>query len=283
MPQPLLELGGPKGASLIHLAPANGFPPQTYMPMLASLTDHHRAICFPPRALWGDLAPPDEFRDWQMLADDLLRAFNQWDMREIVAVGHSFGGIASMLAAIKEPCRFRALVLLDPTILADEVLDWLKAAAEQNSLDQTPLVQGARRRRRIFGSMDEAFDRFRSRRQFVDWPDDVLRLYVQHGLRQRADADGFELTWPVEWEVYYYATIYQRIWQDLPKLEGLLPTLIARGGKSDTFTEASMERTCNMLPSATFCELTGQGHLFPQAAPAETGALIYSWLEETVA
>ena len=278
MPQRLLELGGPAEAALIHIAPANSFPPQTYGPMLRSLTDRYRAVCFPPRALWGDQAPPQELRQWHVLADDLLRAFDRWKMGEIILIGHSFGGIASMLAAIKEPERFRALVMLDPTILPRELLDWLKTAAQQDALDQTPLVRGALRRRRLFESRDLAFARFRDRPHFADWSDEALRLYVDHGLRERSNRSGYELAWSVEWEVYYYSTVYQRIWEDLPKLEGLLPVLIIRGGASDTFDQASQEAVQRLAPSATINVIEGQGHLFPQSAPDETGALIRSWL-----
>ncbi|MCY4071654.1 MAG: alpha/beta hydrolase [Chloroflexi bacterium] len=278
MPQRLLELGGPADAALIHIAPANSFPPQTYGPMLRSLTDRYRAICFPPRALWGDQTPPRELREWHDLADDLLGAFDTWKMGEIILVGHSFGGIASMLAAIKEPERFRALVMLDPVILSQDLLDWLKTATEHNALDQTPLVKGALRRRRVFESRDLAFTRFRNRPHFADWSDEALRLYVDHGLRERSNKAGYELVWPVEWEVYYYSTVYQRIWEDLPQLEGLLPVLIIRGATSDAFDQSAQEAVQRLVPSATVNVIEGRGHLFPQSAPDVTGALIRSWL-----
>lgn len=279
MPQTLLELGGPADAPLMHIAPANSFPPQTYLPMLRRLTDRYRALCFPPRALWGDQRPPPELGDWHDLADDLLRAFDKWQLDEIVLIGHSFGGVASMLAAIKEPERFLALVMLDPTILSQDRLDWLKRATEQNALDQTPLVRGALRRRRSFENRDMAFERFRSRPHFADWSDEALRLYVDHGLRERSDSQGFELVWSVEWEVYYYSTVYQRIWEDLPDLDKLLPILIIRGGASDTFEQSDQHAVGALVPSATVCVIEGQGHLFPQSAPDETGALIRSWLD----
>lgn len=246
--------------------------------MLRSLTDRYRAICFPPRALWGDQTPPRELREWHDLADDLLDAFDTWKMGEIILVGHSFGGIASMLATIKDPERFRALVMLDPVILSRELLDWLKTATEDNALDQTPLVRGALRRRRVFESRDLAFTRFRNRPHFADWSDEALRLYVDHGLRERSNKAGYELAWPVEWEVYYYSTVYGRIWEDLPKLEGLLPVLIIRGGASDTFDQSGQEAVQRLVPSVTISVIERRGHLFPQSAPDETGGLIRSWL-----
>ncbi len=278
MPQTLLEIAGNAGAPLLHIAPANGFPPQTYLPMLRGLSAEYRAICFPPRALWGDGKPPREYRDWSMAADDLLAAFHEKDMRDIVAMGHSFGGIASLLAVIQEPQRFKALILLDPVILMPDQLRLLQMAHEQDAIEQMPTLQGALRRRRHFESKEAAYQRFRKRSSFADWSDELLWLYIEHGLKTRADAAGVELAWSVEWEVYYYATIFQPIWQVLPKLEGLLPVLIMRGGTSDTFTEEALQLTRSILPSAAVRELAGQGHLFPQAAPHETARIIGDWL-----
>ena len=76
-----------------------------------------------------------------MVADDLLEAFQEKDMRDIVAVGHSFGGIASLLAVIQEPQRFKALILLDPVILMPEQLRLMQIAHEQDVVDQMPTLQ----------------------------------------------------------------------------------------------------------------------------------------------
>lgn len=282
MPQTVLELAGNVGAPPLHMAPANGFPPQTYLPMIRGLEEDYRVICCPPRALWGDQAPPADYRDWRMVADDLLAAFDRWNLRDIVAVGHSLGGIASLLAVLREPNRFKALVMLDPVMLMPEQLAWFKQAVERGAADQLPLAQAARRRRRNFTSREAAFQRFRAKPSFADWPDEALNLYVEHGLKARPDGVGFELAWPVEWEAYYYSTIYQRIWQVLPQLDGLLPMMVLRGETSDTFTEEGLDLARSKLPSADVYQLAGQGHLFPQAAPAATASLIKTWLADAV-
>ena len=108
MTQPLIELCGEAGAPLLHMMPANGFPPQTYLPLLRQLSQF-RSICMPPRALWGDEPPPAGYRSWNADADDLLSGLEQRELRDIVLVGHSLGGIVSLLALLKAPERFKAL------------------------------------------------------------------------------------------------------------------------------------------------------------------------------
>ncbi len=278
MPQPLIELGGSSDAPLLHIAVANGFPPETYKPMLRPLAEDYQTICFPPRALWGDETPPTGFHDWWGITNDVLAGFQDHNMTDVVAVGHSFGAIASLLAVIKDPARFKALILLDPTILMPNILDMIRQAWEQNIIDQMPLVQGAKRRRRVFDSKDDAFERFRGKRLFEQWSDETLRLYVDYGTQAQLGGDGVELTWSAEWEAFYFSTVQQTIWDDLPTLDGLVPTLIIRGGASDTFVSEAFEQVKTLVPSASYHEIDGHGHLFPQSAPEQTSDAIKSWL-----
>lgn len=276
MDYPLIEFGG--AGETLHFAVANGFPPGVYTPLLMPFTGQYRVISLPPRALWGS-PPPAEQVNWRdSVTRDLLDGLRHHNLRNVIAVGHSFGGIASMLAVLAEPERFKALILLDPTILSHEVIAGLEALKAQDAMDQMPLAARALKRRRDFASHDEAFDYFRVRSLFADWDDAALKLYVQHGTRA-SEGGGVTLTWTPEWEAYYFMNGYTGIWSDLPALDGQVPTLIIRGAESDTFIASSAEEVRRLLPSAHYAEVAGHGHLFPMSNPAETGRLMKSFLD----
>ncbi|MCY3916278.1 MAG: alpha/beta hydrolase [Chloroflexi bacterium] len=277
MPPPLIELAGESGAPPLHLAPANGFPPRTYAPLLSKLSAF-RSVCLPPRALWGDQAPPTEYRDWHADADDLLAGFVAHDLREVLALGHSLGGVVSMLALLKAPERFKALIMLDPPILLPDMLAVIRAAWDGGYIDQMPLVHGALRRRQVFASREEAFERFRQKPLFADWSDESLWLYIEHGTRKRSNGDEFELLWSTDWEAHYFSTVYLQIWEDLPLLTESPPALLVRGGASGTLVAEAFERVQSLAPALDCIELAKQGHLFPLAAPQETAMLILGWL-----
>jgi pimeloyl-ACP methyl ester carboxylesterase len=282
MPQTIYEFGGVSAKSaranapVMHLAVANGFPPQTYAPLLKPFMADYRIVSLPPRALWVGEHQPPETRSWRNLADDLLAGMEQYSLRQVVGVGHSFGAVASALAAIRQPERFRALVLLDPTILPPF---WIFAVqlSRLAGIDH-PLTKGALRRRRHFESVDEAFTYFRGKRLFGNWSDDVLRLYAESMLRPSANGSGMELAWTPEWEAHYYRRQYLWVWRDMRRLRGLVPLLIVRGGTSDTFVPEAAARLRRVLPTAAYAEVAGHGHLFPQSAPEESGKIIEGWL-----
>lgn len=264
---------------IINLALANGFPPPTYIPLMRSFLSDYQVISLLPPALWPDTQPPDEIRTWSLdITQPLLQGLRDYNLHQIIAIGHSFGGIGSLLAAIEAPERFKALVLLDPTILTDDRMSMLDQLRAINALDQMPLAARAIKRQRDFADADEAFTYFRSKPLFSDWSDEVLRLYVEQGTKPIAG--GIRLWWSPEWEAYYFKAGYTRIWDDLPKLRGLLPILTIRGTTSDTFIAETAERLCALLPEMAYAEIEGHGHLFPQTAPAQTARLIQDWLSQ---
>ncbi len=274
---PIYDYGG--DGPVITLAPANGFPPHTYRPLLEPLTAHFRVVGLPPRALWPDPGPPGQLTSWRQMAADLLAALRAHRLENVIALGHSMGGVASLLAVLQEPERFRGLALLDPTILPPPTLAVIRVMAALGLQERFPLVQGALRRRRAFASVKEAFAYWRGKPLFADWPDETLWLYAEGLTRPAANgADGVELAWPPEWEAQYYRTIMTDTWRELPRLRGLLPTLIINGECTDTFTAASLRRAQRLLPDAAFATIAGHGHLFPHTAPDEARAVIEGWL-----
>lgn len=274
---PLLEFGG--DGPPVHLAVANGFPPETYRPLLRAFSGSYRVISLPPRALWPDEPVPERLRQWDAVADDLLGGLHEHALSGVIAIGHSFGGVASLIAATREPERFRALCLLDPTIFPPAWLEGMERMQQDGSIHEFPLAQAARRRRRVFESAEAAFRQFRSKALFQDWPDEAVRIYAETGTHPLPDGSGVELVWPPEWEAYYFCTGYTRSWEVLPRLSPTLPILVIRGEHSDTFLPEAAEKLHGIVPQAVMAEVAGHGHLFPLSAPQETARLIQAWLE----
>jgi pimeloyl-ACP methyl ester carboxylesterase len=278
MTPPLLTLGS-NGTDTVNLALANGITPETYLPMLRPLMNSHRIVCLPPRALWAGQSVPAELGYWDELAYDLLSGLEMHDLTNVIAMGHSFGAVASMIAATLQPERFKALVLLDPTVLLPHVLDALRQMREAGTIaDGFHLAARAAKRQRTFESYDVAYAYFHKRGAFRDWTEEAMRAYVQHGLAPNPDG-SVTLKWSPEWETYYFKTGYLKTWEMIPKLATLnIPTLILRGGTSDTYLSDAAERVRELMPKAIHLEIDGHGHLFPQSAPDEAGMIIHDWL-----
>lgn len=275
MPYPLYDFGG--SGTIMTLMVANGFPPPTYRPMLDALTDRYHPVCVLPRALWPDPQSPDALTTWRQKTADLLAAMDEHGFDQVIGVGHSMGGVATALAAIAQPERFRALILLDPTFLPPPILERIAEAQQKNLMEHFPLSVGARKRRAHFESAEAAYEYWREKPLFKGWPDSSMRYYAESMTRPASDG-GVTLAWSPDWEATYYDTIITDSWDEVPKLRGLMPILVIRGMKTDTFFEESARKFRELVPDATMVDIPDHGHLFPQSAPDEARRIIEGWL-----
>ncbi|MEO1163153.1 MAG: alpha/beta hydrolase [Chloroflexota bacterium] len=283
MPQPLIELGGNDNTPILSLAPANGFVPQTYIPLLRPFMESYKVVSTPPRALWNEGAPPslDANHSWEDFAKDMLVAYETFGLQDVVAVGHSIGGIMTILAALERPEIFKAIIMLDPVIVPPEACAYMEQQRAQGKPAHNKMAERASKRKRAFASVDDAFDNFHGKSIFADWSDEVLRLYVEHGTQPCGDERC--LTWSPEWEAFYFSTYYTQIWEALVKLPALdVPMLFISGGDSDTFTPESARKVAELVTNATHDSVLGYGHMFPQAAPQQTADRIQKWLDSVL-
>ncbi len=272
--QPLYEFGG--DGPVLHLGPANGFPPQTYQPLIEPLLESYRVLSVLPRALWPNTEPPPKPQEWVYnIVPDLLSGLHEHQLDQAIVIGHSIGAITAMMAATKQPQLFKAVIVLDPTIFTSRQ-NWMIRLSRLINLDP-PMARRAEKRRYQFADLDEALAYFKSKRLFQDWSDDALTLYCETLVPN--GNGGYQLAWPRAWEAFYFRTLYTGIWHGIQAFKRTsLPLLAIRGGTSTTFTEEVVRRMQQVLPDMTFAEIDGHGHLFPMTAPEQASSIIMGWL-----
>jgi pimeloyl-ACP methyl ester carboxylesterase len=271
---PYFDYGG-EGTPL-HFLHANGYPPDCYKPLLELLKTRYHVFGMLLRPLWEG-TKPEELDDWHPLSDDLLQFLAETPLREekpVIGVGHSIGGIVTLRSALREPDKFRALILLDPVLFVPSTMvmwNFVRKMGLGNRFH--PLIAGALRRRRTFDNLDEAFDGYRSRNVFKYLSDESLRAYTSGIAKPKADG-GFELAYSPEWEARIYLTAMRDLdlWRDLPKLK--VPTLIIRGAETDTFLEKAASLVKEKNPRIEIRSLQNTTHLLPLEQPEK----IYNYI-----
>lgn len=273
--QPIYQFGG--DGPLIHLATANGFPPQIYKPLIDPLTKHYQVVSLPPRALWREESVPEQWINWRdSVAQDLIAGMRAHNLHNLVGIGHSIGGVATLIAALAEPNRFKGVILLDPTILPKLYLRIVTFFRLFGVRMSHGLAERAEKRRIDFDSVEDGYTYFRGKKLFADWPDETVQLYAESLVP--GENGRMTLVWPREWEAYYFRTLYTGVWRELPKLRGKVPVLTIRGQQSNTLFPREAARMQRILPEMSYAEIAGHGHLFPQSAPNETRRIIEDWL-----
>lgn len=142
------DLGG--NGTPLHFLHANGYPPECYQPLFEHLQTQYRVFGMKLRPLWDD-TNPEEIKDWHPLSDDLLRFLSDRETAPVIGIGHSIGAVVTLRAALRNPGKFRALVLIDPVLFVPSfMINWhiLRVLGLGERLH--PLIQGAKKRRRTF-------------------------------------------------------------------------------------------------------------------------------------
>lgn len=265
------------GAGLpLHFLHANGYPPDCYKPLFELLKTEYHVFGMPLRPLW-DEAKIDDIKDWQPFSDD-LRFFLSSQPAPVIGVGHSIGAIVTLRAALRDPGKFKALVLIDPVLFVPSFLfSWRIVRALGLGDKFHPLILGAQKRRRTFDDLETVFRGYRNRNIFRYMSDENLRIYIE-GITRKT-SDGYELIYSPEWEAHIYRTGLRDfdLWRDLPKLE--VPTLFIRGAETDTFLAAAAKLVKQRQPKVRVEALDKSTHLLPLERPKEVFEIMQSFLK----
>jgi pimeloyl-ACP methyl ester carboxylesterase len=283
---PYFDLGG-DGAPL-HFLHANGYPPKCYKPLFEHLQNQYHVFGMKLRPLWEG-QNKDNFQDWHPYSDDLLRFLSDHpsssllsaqDDAPVIGVGHSIGGIVTLRAAMRDPKKFRALILLDPVFFVPSFLvGWNFIRAIGLGEKTHPLIPAAKKRRREFNNLDVLFRSYRSKPVFCYMSDESLKAYIAGIIKPKADG-GYELAYTPEWETHIYLTGLRDhdLWRGLPKLK--IPTLIIRGDETDTFLPNAERLVKKKNPKIQIHSMKKATHILPLEHPQEVAEIINNFLDD---
>ncbi len=255
---------GGTGPPLV-LAHATGFHGHVFLPFAAALRDRFTVFAFDLRGHGESGAPSSaDGYAWSRLGRDLLAVADLFGVGRFHAVGNSVGGAITVEAELTRPGTILSAVLFEPIIYPPEVTD------------PSPMIEGARRRRRVFASTDAMLTQWRGRGPFATWDPEALRCYVEYGVRDRADGQ-VELKCSAEAEVRTFeGDVTARIWERFPHYR--TRTLIVSGKRDDLRRSQWAERQAEAMPRACAERRDDIGHLAPLERPAEIAARTVEFL-----
>jgi pimeloyl-ACP methyl ester carboxylesterase len=191
------------------------------------------------------------------------------------------GGIVLLRAALREPERFKAIVLLDPVLFPPYFIAFYNVM-RASKLGQrfNPWAARARQRRQQFDDLDRLYNGYRRRPVFKYMNDEALRAYIE-GIACKMDKGNYELCYSADWESRIYLISIWRdmdIWRALPELK--VPALIVRGAETDTFWERTGKLVKQKQPRVQVVTLEKSTHLLALERPGEVSNLIRTFFEE---
>ena len=199
--------------------------------------------------------------DRELFVDEIFQAIDVIGGGPILAVGHSLGGMCLLKAILRTPTAFRSLWLFEPVFVPETFI-----RPEGPSL----LVQLARKRRTVFASADEAYERFVAKPPFSDCEPAAVRAYVDLGTYPLADGT-VRLSCSGETEARIFETSPVNRMADLGAVTA--PIVVAYGAKvakGNDLPPKVAPLIAEALPNARLERLDSLTHF----GPMENGAVV---------
>lgn len=257
-------------ATPIHFAHGNGLPSRCYRQMLEPLAARRSVFALDHRATWLD-APrvPHKSFSWADAANDMIAAIEQVAPNGVIGVGHSLGGVMTLLAAQQRPDLFKQIILIEPVLFPTRMFVAAAWMPMNWRLRYFPIAKRTALRQDVWRSRAE-FAAYHARKNaFAGIATDVMDDYAAHGLR--ACGEQFELTFPKAWEAHIF-TSASYPWAALQRLS--VPCIAARAEQSDWVPAVSWRKWQHIRSDCPLFTLPQVGHM----APLQKPEIMAEWL-----
>jgi pimeloyl-ACP methyl ester carboxylesterase len=268
-------LAGRAGA--IVFSHANGFPAGVYRLLFEAWRANGFAVHAIDR-LGHDPAWPVT-SNWPHLRDQLIAFIDTAVGGPAWLVGHSLGGMLSVLAASKRPDLARGVVLLDAPVIVGWRAHSLQVAKATGLMPRITPSRISRSRRQAWPSRAAVREHFAKKAAFARWDPRVLEDYVKSGFVRRGGQTVLAFDRAVESRIY--DTLPDHMQRVLRRHPLRCPLAFIGGQQSAESRQAGVEAT-RRLAGERFVWTAGS-HLFPMEHPEATAALVTDMLERMAA
>jgi pimeloyl-ACP methyl ester carboxylesterase len=254
---------------ILHFSHGNGFPAGSYSTLLSYLSDDFEIGVIDRLGHHEDYPVTD---NWSYLVKQLIDFFERTYSQPVYAVGHSLGGVLSMMVAAQRPDLVKGLIMLDAPLLTAFEAHGLKLVKRFGLMDKVTPSGRTIGRKEQWDSVEQASDYFRGKPLFSAFDDRCLNDYVNNGTQAQLDGRR-RLHFNVEAEINIYRTFPTNLHRT-KRLD--MPSAIIAAKHSDVFKRHhghKMKRQLGMSVS-----WVGGTHMFPLENPEITANLIKKYI-----
>jgi pimeloyl-ACP methyl ester carboxylesterase len=243
----------------LHFVHGNSFPTGTYNVFLENLKSHYQIRAL---EMHGHNPAYPVTDGWPELCKELIASIELSQTRPVILLGHSMGGLLSLMVAKMRPDLVRCVVMLDSPVVAGWRAKVLQLAKFLRVDALVPPAKNAIKRRKSWSSEEEAYQHFFSKSAFSIWPERVLRDYIQFGMEPYPK--GVTLRFKREIETAIYRTLPHAI-SGFTGFPFPVPIGFICGTTSQECRQAGIGHT-QQLVKDNFEWIEG-GHLYPLESP----------------
>jgi pimeloyl-ACP methyl ester carboxylesterase len=207
----------------------------------AGFTPDHHVLALDQRGHGDSVWADDPAYTYLDFASDIDKAAAKLDLRDFVLVGHSMGGMVSLVYAATYPGRLAKLVIVDTSIqLSEERLATMRDVGNRGGSS--------------YATRDELIARYKLRPGNSLAPQEVVRHIAGFSARQFPDG-----SWRHKFDRRVYGT--RESLDGLPFWERVkVPALLVKGGNSARISPEIFAQVKARAPQVQLAEVSGADH-----------------------
>ena len=258
--QHYLDWGNTSAPPLL-MVHATGLCGNVWNPYARVLSKHFHVICLNQRG-HGYTEQPTEDYDFELVGQDVAAFILELDLTDIHGIGHSSGGLVTLMASHMLPGRYSKIALTETTLRNRSSM--ITPEQLETRLDRT------RSKRMVWDSREAIYEAYRNRNAFKNWSEESFQGYLDGGTKTLQDGK-VELLCPPEVEAHYYQTRYgMEVDKYFTELKGSYLLLLGEYEGGQVADDPAILRWIDMAEKARVKAMGIGSHFLPLEYPKET-------------
>lgn len=273
--QRLTHVGQPH----VHFLHGNGFCGMTLAAMASALPQDWSITLTDVPGHGMSAQPNDRMPDWQGMAASIATALTNNQAhhgadRPMIGVGHSMGGVLTLLMAVQRPEMFSRIVLMDPVLFTPEIVLIQRMMRATGFWRRTALVKKVAARRAQWPNREAMLLDLQRKSLYADWHPSALQAFVEHGAVKQKEGVG--LACSPSWEAGIFGSYPRGLWAAVDRVA--VPVDIWVAEQSYPFI-AKAAAKASQANSNIRWQRFGKRHCFPMEQPEASAALLRAILK----
>ncbi|MEL4178214.1 alpha/beta fold hydrolase [Roseateles sp. PN1] len=219
--------------------------------------------------------------NWPHLRDQLIQFIEREVQPQmatpgpVMLLGHSLGGMLSLLAACRRPDLAQGLLLLDSPVFTGWRAHSVRVMKATRLMPRVSPGRIAQQRRHEWPDRAAVLAHFAAKHKFARWDPRVLQDYVDSGFEERHGKTHMKFHREVETRIY--DTLPHHLGPLLKRHPPQCPVAFVAGTQSEELRQTGVGAS-KALAGSNFHWMEGS-HLFPFERPDDTAALALQLLD----
>ena len=249
---------------------ATGLCAWPWKPIARGLARTYHVLVFDQRG-HGDTDKSDKGYRFEYGGEDVAAIVEAMGLAKPRVVGHSSGGLATIIAANLLPGAFGPVVLVE-TRVSNE-------APTAQTQDLNRRAERTRMKRSVWESRDAMFEAYRPRAAFKDWEEEPFGQFIQGGTRLLPDGRAELKCLPDTEATFYGMRDELPVENYLRGLDGEWLLLLANYPGCQRLGDAGIERFQDLVAGSRVKPMGKGSHFLPMEHPGDVLAEVLEWFD----